>query len=363
MNRFKLFALTLSSSLLLSACTGAMMHNGSMQGMEHGKGMNHDSMMASGTMSHTMPMSGTMPMDAEEMGMHHQMMLDRMEKMSTQMQGMMDGSSSADAPTMQAMMGEMDSMMEMMSQMHTGMMNGSMPMEDSTHMREMMGKMTPMMEMMQQMHTKMVDGSMPMDQEYMEKMQSHMEQMGSLMHEMEGMTGDSMPMTHTMPMSETMAGMDHSAMQMDPNKPLDAQFIDGMIIHHQGAVAMANEVLQKATHPELKSFAEAIISAQTQEISDMQTWRSAWYADVADTGGMNMGMGDMQIGEDASKPFDQLFLEAMISHHQGAIDMATMALQMGTEHEEIKTLCDAIIKTQQAEIEQMKTWLQEWYNQ
>ena len=49
MTKFRLVALTLSSSLLLSACTGMMMRDGDMQGMDHGKGMNHEQMMASGT--------------------------------------------------------------------------------------------------------------------------------------------------------------------------------------------------------------------------------------------------------------------------------------------------------------------------
>lgn len=168
-------------------------------------------------------------------------------------------------------------------------------------------------------------------------------------------------MTSTMPMSDTMGGMDHS-MTADSNQPLDAQFIDSMIVHHQGAVTMANEVLQKAEHPELKTFAEAIIAAQTQEISAMQGWRQAWYPDLPDTGGMGMGMGDMEISADASKPFDQRFLEAMIAHHQGAIDMANMALQMNPEHPEIKTLSETIIQAQQAEIEQMQAWLKAWYN-
>jgi Spy/CpxP family protein refolding chaperone len=73
-----------------------------------------------------------------------------------------------------------------------------------------------------------------------------------------------------------------------------------------------------------------------------------------------MDMGEMGISADESKLFDQRFIEAMISHHQGAIDMAQMTLQMA-EHEEIKTLAEAIIAAQQAEIEQMQGWLQEWY--
>jgi uncharacterized protein (DUF305 family) len=156
-----------------------------------------------------------------------------------------------------------------------------------------------------------------------------------------------------------MSGMDHS-MMMDPSRPFDAQFIDSMIEHHRGAIDMAEQVLAEAEHPELRALAEAIIAAQTQEIEQMTAWRQAWYPDLAPTGGMGMGMGEMMIAEDASKPFDQRFLEAMISHHQGAIDMALMAQPMA-EHQEIKDLADAIIGAQEAEIAQMQAWLQEWY--
>jgi uncharacterized protein (DUF305 family)/Spy/CpxP family protein refolding chaperone len=168
-------------------------------------------------------------------------------------------------------------------------------------------------------------------------------------------------MTHTETMTGTQMGhMDHSMMQVDPSQPFDAQFIDSMLEHHRGAVTMAEQALAEAEHEELRTLAEGIIAAQTQEIEQMTAWRTSWYPDLPPTAGMDMSMGQMTISEDDSKPFDQRFIEAMISHHQGAIDMAKMAQQMA-EHEEIKTLADAIIVAQQAEIEQMQSWLKEWY--
>jgi len=153
--------------------------------------------------------------------------------------------------------------------------------------------------------------------------------------------------------------MDHG--DMDSEALFDAMFIDSMIEHHQGAIDMAEMALEQAEHEELRSLAEAIIAAQTSEIEQMQNWRSQWFPDLAATEGMAMDMGQMTISEDESIPFDQRFIEAMISHHQGAIDMAEMALEQA-EHEEIRTLAEAIIAAQTAEIEQMRGWLQEWYN-
>ena len=176
---------------------------------------------------------------------------------------------------------------------------------------------------------------------------------------MSGMSGNANKNTQNMDKA-TALPMDHGNMQMDASKPFDAQFIDSMIEHHQGALDMAQTALQQAEHAELKTMAEAIIAAQNAEIKQMQEWRNAWYPDLSATGGMDMGMGDMMLSSDESLPFDQRFITAMISHHQGAIDMAKMAQQMA-EHQEIKDLTDAIITAQQAEIEQMQQWEQAWF--
>lgn len=142
--------------------------------------------------------------------------------------------------------------------------------------------------------------------------------------------------------------------------PFDAQFIDSMIEHHLGAIAMAEQAQVQAEHAEVRELADAIVAAQTDEIAQMGAWRGTWYPDLSPTGGMSMEMGEMTFSAETDLPFDQRFIEAMISHHQGAIEMATEA-QTKAEHTEIKDLADAIITAQQAEIEQMQGWLRAWY--
>jgi uncharacterized protein (DUF305 family) len=148
----------------------------------------------------------------------------------------------------------------------------------------------------------------------------------------------------------------------ESNAPYDAQFIDSMIEHHQGAIDMANQALKEASRPELKTLAQNIITAQEAEIKQMQDWRKAWYPDLAATGGMGMDMGDMEVSGDTTVPFDQRFITAMIAHHQGAIAMAKDAEQKA-EHSEIKTLAQTIISAQESEITQMQQWQQEWFGQ
>ncbi len=157
----------------------------------------------------------------------------------------------------------------------------------------------------------------------------------------------------------SMATMDHSTMTDNGDAPYDAQFIDSMIIHHEGAINMAQQALTSAEHPEIRQLAEAIVNAQQTEITQMRDWRSAWYPDLTPTSGMQMEMGPMAVA-DGSTPFDQRFIQAMIPHHEGAITMARDALQKA-EHQEIKNLAQAIITAQEAEIAQMRQWLQEWY--
>lgn len=59
----------------------------------------------------------------------------------------------------------------------------------------------------------------------------------------------------------------------------DKAFIEEMIMHHEGAVAMAQAALKYAKHPEIKTMANAIISAQTTEINQMKAWLKSWYGE------------------------------------------------------------------------------------
>lgn len=74
-------------------------------------------------------------------------------------------------------------------------------------------------------------------------------------------------------------------------------------------------------------------------------------------------MGDMtaQLEPLEGNEFEIAWMEAMIAHHQSAIDMAEIALERG-QREEVKTTAQAIIDEQQAEIDEMTTWLMEWHN-
>ena len=154
---------------------------------------------------------------------------------------------------------------------------------------------------------------------------------------------------------------------------VDSHFIEQMIPHHDGAIAMATVALEKSKRPEIQTLARAIIDAQTTEIKDMRAWYKTWYGtDVLDgdttmmNGGMMSGSGMHMGGQDDvrtlgnANDFDKAFIEQMIPHHQMAIMMAQM-LEAGTNRPEMKTLAQNIITSQSAEIEQMRGWYKAWY--
>ena len=58
---------------------------------------------------------------------------------------------------------------------------------------------------------------------------------------------------------------------------LDLAFLQGMIVHHEGAIEMAKIVVEKTKRPEIKKLAEDIINAQSGEITLMKGWLSQWY--------------------------------------------------------------------------------------
>ncbi len=156
---------------------------------------------------------------------------------------------------------------------------------------------------------------------------------------------------------------------------IDKHFIEQMIPHHEGAVAMANLALKKSKRPEIKTLASAIITGQTKEIGDMTVWYKNWFGvDVPKGsagmmgGGMMSGSGMHMGGEEDMKAlesatdFDKVFLEAMIPHHQLALMMVQM-LEAGTNRPEMIQLAKNITVSQSKEIQDMQGWYRHWYGQ
>jgi uncharacterized protein (DUF305 family) len=147
----------------------------------------------------------------------------------------------------------------------------------------------------------------------------------------------------------------------------DVLFAQEMIPHHEQAVEMAKLAATRAQGAEVKQLAADIEAAQGPEIETMTGWLKGWGEDSSMGG---MGHGDMEMpGMMSTKDmnqlmgatgadFDQMFLTMMISHHQGAIQMAKDEQANGTDTNAIE-LAKKIESAQTAEITKMQGMLQQ----
>ncbi|TVR73998.1 MAG: DUF305 domain-containing protein [Sphaerobacteraceae bacterium] len=168
---------------------------------------------------------------------------------------------------------------------------------------------------------------------------------------------------------QDMADDDHSDMAADDHADMtmeldDETFLAAMIEHHEGAVDMAEIALDRAEQEELRQMAQEIIEAQEAEIDQMQAWLDEWF----DGGHGDHGISHEEMGMDMdmdefreAEPFDLAFIDEMIIHHEGAIDMARAILDT-TERDELREMAEEIIEAQEEEIQQMREWRAEWFD-
>jgi uncharacterized protein (DUF305 family) len=162
---------------------------------------------------------------------------------------------------------------------------------------------------------------------------------------------------------------DDAAAEGEANEA-DVKFVQGMIPHHEGAIEMAELVEGRTDRQELLDLADEIIEVQDEEIALLRGMLDRMGADemAMDDDMGDMDHGDMGMMDEAEleelrelegDEFDRRFMQAMIVHHEGAIDMAERVLAEGQD-DEVAGLAQLVIDAQQREIEQMQRWLEEW---
>ena len=169
------------------------------------------------------------------------------------------------------------------------------------------------------------------------------------------------------------AGTSSSSTTSSVHNDADVTFATDMIPHHQQAVAMAKMAVSQASDPKVMALAAEIEAAQGPEISTMSGWLKAWGEEVPSTDSPRGDMGDHDMGGDmpgmmtseqmkqlesaSGAAFDRRFLDMMVEHHRGAIDMARAEQQDGRNPAAV-ALAKKIETAQAEEISMMESMLQ-----
>ena len=154
----------------------------------------------------------------------------------------------------------------------------------------------------------------------------------------------------------------------------DVDFATHMIQQHAQALLMADLTDGRDLPVALVAVVEQIRMTQGVEIETMVDWLNAWNQPIPETvrdhanahahgdgeAGMDSDLPGMVSAEEmerleaaAGEEFEQMWLELMIEHHEGAIEMATTEKSAG-EYPDATDLAKSIIEAQQAEIEEME---------
>nr|WP_300046453.1 DUF305 domain-containing protein [uncultured Nocardioides sp.] len=158
----------------------------------------------------------------------------------------------------------------------------------------------------------------------------------------------------------------------------DVSFASDMITHHAQALSMVDLTLDRTLDPEVQALAEDIRAAQGPEIETMADWLTTWGEEVPETmrDHANAGhdMGDMSehmddVGDDdmpgmmtaddfdalenaSDAEFQDMWLEMMVEHHEGAVEMAETEQEDG-QFKDAVDLAGQIIEAQNTQIDTM----------
>lgn len=137
----------------------------------------------------------------------------------------------------------------------------------------------------------------------------------------------------------------------------DQKFAAMMIPHHEQAIELSEIALLNSANPAIKALAADIRAAQAPEIAQLKSWglSDAGYHPGHVMDGMLSDDEMQKLSAAKGSGFNRLFLEGMIKHHQGAIEMAEMVLE--SKNAVAATLGRSIVETQAAEIEKMRLLL------
>ncbi|RAU98442.1 DUF305 domain-containing protein [Mycolicibacter senuensis] len=150
--------------------------------------------------------------------------------------------------------------------------------------------------------------------------------------------------------------------------PGDIAFLEDMVVHHQQALELTAMVPGQSADPAVVALADHIAAQQRVELQGCQAQLLQWEApdsapgepdtatDKHDIPGMVDEATMDKLRSLRGPEFDKLWLQSMISHHRGAIEMAHNEIEHGQSPEAI-SIAQSLAARQQAEIDQMNRQL------
>ncbi len=143
--------------------------------------------------------------------------------------------------------------------------------------------------------------------------------------------------------------------------PTDRAFVKEMIPHHESAIDMAKIAQRRGESQFVKALADNIVPTQAGEIRALRREDEALATAGVEVGSLDMSHEMMGMDMDAgtlkqADPFGRAFLEMMIPHHEGAVEMAKVELGKG-EDPELREIAQEIIDAQEREIREMREQL------
>lgn len=169
---------------------------------------------------------------------------------------------------------------------------------------------------------------------------------------------------HMMPNGNMMGGMmnnTNNMMMQTPQVKDDKTFIQYVIPHHQDAIDSSSKILASTQDPELKAFVANVIKTQGQEITMLKSYYKTWYGEeYKDDGGYKPMM---MLENLTGKQLDKAYIQGMLGHHSGIIDVAkkVVADTSSTYKPETVSLSRQIIKDQEVDNVVLQKWLDSKY--
>lgn len=165
--------------------------------------------------------------------------------------------------------------------------------------------------------------------------------------------------------NRTLSAQDAEEQRADDDTPnsADVAYARMMIAHHAQALELTELAPQRAESAQLKALAERISAAQGPEIEAMRAWLKEYGQSEKSDAHAHARMPGMATGAQLEKlraakgrAFDELFLTLMITHHEGAITMATDVKGQGN-NVRIEEMADDVVAQQTSEINRMRNML------